>query len=347
MPKKKAQIPQYDIVSIGSAVQDIFLFLKQQDVLVLDNSENDLTRKKLLALEYGAKIHTADSARSFGGGALNSATTFGRLGFKTTVMAPLGCDDTANGIINFLKQENINTDFVTYHSRQQTGFSVLVVDSGTGEHVALVERGANNAFVFPSRLYPKAPWYYLTSLTGPDWEKVLEKIINTIKKQRIFWAWNPGNEQIARGWGLFGRYLKYCTVFILNRDEALELLSADNKEEITIEEILNSLLHWGPKMVIVTDGEDGAYYADRRQKYFIAASHDLKKVESTGAGDAFGSGFVGGLLVTKMQNIPYALQAAMANAENVVSYIGAQAGILDVAARERIIKKKKYKIKKM
>ncbi|MDP1709616.1 MAG: carbohydrate kinase family protein [Candidatus Komeilibacteria bacterium] len=344
------RLPQYDIITIGTAVQDIFLFLKERDVLVLDNPQGDLTKKKLLALEYGAKIHAARSAMCFGGGALNSAVTFSRLGLKTAVLAALGCDDNATAIVNFLKQENIDTSFITYHSRCQTGFSVLVVDAGTGEHVALVERGANNVFSFSARKrgVASAPWYYLTSLTGSSWEQVLEKITNTIKRQKLFWAWNPGNEQLARGWGLFGRYLKYCTVFILNRDEALELLRADSKEEeMSIDQILTALLHWGPKMVIVTDGQDGAYFADKRQRYHVAASSDLEVMESTGAGDAFGSGFVGGLLATKMQNIPYALQAAMANAESVISKVGAQAGILDIAARERAIKKKKYKIKKI
>lgn len=338
---------KFDIISIGAAVRDIFMFLNPADVLLLDNPADDPTRKKLLALEYGAKIHAANSKLAFGGGAINSSITFARAGLSAGVVTALGCDDTGEAIIRLLESENINHESISYHSRGQTGFSVLVVDKTTGEHVALVERGANDLFNFSARSHKlsAAPWCYLTSLTGEHWQASMDKIINVIKNNKIKLAWNPGNEQLERGWGLFGRYLKHCQLLILNRDEALALLKSDGEENNDINHILNSLLHWGVKMVIITDGPEGAYYADKHQKLHIATSRDVKVVDSTGAGDAFGSGFVSGLIATKLGNIPYALQAAMANAESVISQVGAQAGILLAKDMDGVIKKKKYKIK--
>ncbi len=340
---------KFDIITLGAAVRDIFLFLNPTDVLVLDNPAEDPTRQKLLALEYGAKIHAAGSKLAWGGGALNSAITFSRAGLTTAMVASLGCDDMAEAIVRILERENITPELLSYHSRSQTGFSVLVVDKITGEHVALVERGANDAFKFSGRTHKlsAAPWCYLTSLTGAHWPEAMGKIIDAVKQHKIKLAWNPGNEQLERGWGLFGRFLKHCAVLILNRDEALALLQSDGQENNDINHILNSLLHWGVKMVIVTDGPAGAYFADKRQKLHIAASSDVKVIDSTGAGDAFGSGFVSGLMATKAANIPYALQAAMANAESVISQIGAQAGIIYAKDLDKIIKKKRYKIKKI
>lgn len=337
------------VISVGAAVRDIFLFLKPTDVSVLDNPDQDLTCKKLLALEYGAKIHAAASKLAFGGGALNSSITFSRQGLTTEAITALGCDDTGEAIIRLLERENVNHDSISYHSRGQTGFSVLVVDKATGEHVALVERGANDLFKFSARAHKlsAAPWCYLTSLTGEHWQASMDKIISTVKNNQIKLAWNPGNEQLERGWGLFGRYLKHCALLILNRDEALGLLQSDGEENNDVNHILNSLLHWGVKMVIVTDGPEGAYYADKHQKFHIATSSDVKVVDSTGAGDAFGSGFVSGLIATKMGNIAYALQVAMANAESVISQIGAQAGIVQAKDLDKILKKKRYKIRKI
>lgn len=340
---------QFAIITIGAAVRDIFLFLNPADILLLDNSANDPRRQKLLALEYGAKIQAANSQLAFGGGAFNSATTFSRAALKTAVITALGCDDTGEAIIRLLERENINHEFVSYHSRGQTGFSVLVVDKATGEHVALVERGANDLFNFSARSHKlsSAAWCYLTSLTGEHWQASMDKIINIVKNNKIKLAWNPGNEQLERGWGLFGRFLKHCQLLILNHDEAMALIKSDGEEIKGINHTLNALLRWGVKMVIITDGPEGAYYADKHQKLHIAARGDVKVVDSTGAGDAFGSGFVSGLIATKMGNISYALQVAMANAESVISQIGAQAGIVYAKDLDKIIKKKKYKIKKI
>lgn len=193
---------KFDIITIGAAVRDIFLFLNPSDVFLFDNPNNDPTCKKLLGLEYGAKIHAASSKLAFGGGALNTAITFSRHGLATATITSLGCDDTGEAIIHLLERENINQEFVSYHSRSQTGFSVLVVDKATGEHVALVERGANDLFNFSARAHKlsSAPWCYLTSLTGEHWQVSMDKIINTVKNNKIKLAWNPGNEQLERGW---------------------------------------------------------------------------------------------------------------------------------------------------
>ena len=51
-----------------------------------------------------------------------------------------------------------------------------------------------------------------------------------------------------------------------------------------------------------------------------------KGVNTTGAGDAFGSGFVAGLMAKN--DINFALRLAAANATSVVEHIGAQEGIL-------------------
>lgn len=341
---------KYDIITIGAAVQDVFLWLQRDDVVIFDNPSGEPTRKELMALEYGAKINAARSAQSFGGGAFNTAVTFSRLGFKTGVVTALGCDDAAEAIVNSMNREGLAPDFISHHSTRRTGFSVIIEAGIEKEHVVIVERGANNLLSFsPTKKgLGSASWYYLTSLTGDSWAKTLEKIAGTVRRKKINWAWNPGNAQLAAGFGFLGRFLKHCTVFIVNRDEALELLRGEDRQtEDDIRHLLNSLLHWGPKMVIITDGRDGAYYADKQKILHVSADKDLEVVESTGAGDSFGSGFVAGLLMTKMANIPYALDAAMHNAESVLGKIGAQDGILRLDELKRLLLKKKHKIKKV
>ncbi|KKT83646.1 MAG: Carbohydrate kinase PfkB, partial [candidate division WWE3 bacterium GW2011_GWC2_44_9] len=52
--------------------------------------EVDLTKQKLLAFEYGAKIMADKIYYTFGGGGANSAVSFANLGLKTAMVAKVG-----------------------------------------------------------------------------------------------------------------------------------------------------------------------------------------------------------------------------------------------------------------
>ena len=59
---------------------------------------------------------------------------------------------------------------------------------------------------------------------------------------------------------------------------------------------------------------------------FKAGTPSILPVEKTGAGDAFGSGFLAGLL--RKDSLEYALQLATANATSCIQKIGAKNGLL-------------------
>ncbi len=75
---------------------------------------------------------------------------------------------------------------------------------------------------------------------------------------------------------------------------------------------------------VITDARNGATACDNKSFYHIGA-HDNAALERTGAGDAFASGFVAGLI--KYEHIEGALELAADNASNVVNYFGAKKGI--------------------
>jgi sugar/nucleoside kinase (ribokinase family) len=62
-----------------------------------------------------------------------------------------------------------------------------------------------------------------------------------------------------------------------------------------------------------------------------------KLVDRTGAGDAFGAGFITGLI--RRNEINYALKLASANATSVIESIGAQTGLL----KKNSFRKKRFK----
>jgi ribokinase len=84
----------------------------------------------------------------------------------------------------------------------------------------------------------------------------------------------------------------------------------------------------GPRLVVVTDGPDGAYAYDGAQRLRAPSYPDPSPpMERTGAGDAFSSTLLAAL--AKGHTLVEALQWAPVNAMRVVQQVGAQSGLLD------------------
>lgn len=324
----------YDVITIGSAVRDIFLFLDEKDAPIFDNPKKDMAREKFLGLEFGAKLEARNSAICSGGGALNSGATFSRFGLKTGALISLGSDNSADVIEAIMRKEKISRKFVVRRKDAPTGFSVLLVaGKQKRDRVVISERGASDQVNFSINKsgITNTKWYYLTALAGATWKKELLDISSAAKKHKIKLAWNPGSIQIKAGISSLSRALSYCEVLILNRDEALEL-SRDKKNNI--KNILNALLMVGPKKVIISDGINGVYYCDSKRSLHLSANESIKAKEPTGAGDALGSGFIAGLVLEK--DVESSLRFGIANSESVVQKIGAQAGIMRKDALKNI-----------
>ena len=72
-------------------------------------------------------------------------------------------------------------------------------------------------------------------------------------------AFQPGTFQIAMGAEAMAGLYRRAEVLICNREEAVEIGGGDHGQ---LSEILQSLHRLGPKIVVVTDGPEGAYASD-------------------------------------------------------------------------------------
>ncbi|MEK7496382.1 MAG: PfkB family carbohydrate kinase, partial [Patescibacteria group bacterium] len=77
---------------------------------------------------------------------------------------------------------------------------------------------------------------------------------------------------------------------------------------------------------LITDGANGAYYMNQTAIYHQSA-FKVNPVNTTGAGDAFGSGFLAGF-INSNSNAKTALHLGMLNATAVIMHNGAQKGLL-------------------
>ena len=291
------------VVCLGSVLQDIYMI-----------DHNDLGE-----IKTGEKLTIDKNSFEVGGGAVNVATNFARHGHETIVISNFGRDSAANAILNFLQNENVDTSYLNF-TRKKTGTSVILLDSETGKRTILTCRGASESFVKleASDLDLSNPdWLYVTSLNG-DMNTCL-RFFEKAKEKGIKIMWNPGMEEIAEKKKLLG-LLQDVDVLILNEKEAKTLIGGE-----ILEELLVKLARY-VKTVIITAGARGSIATNGKETYRLAEYEMKTPKDTTGAGDAFGAGFLSSTLDGK--KFKDALIFAAANATSVISYIGAQAGTL-------------------
>ena len=104
----------------------------------------------------------------------------------------------------------------------------------------------------------------------------------------------------------------------------------------TIEYLAYKLNKLGPNYVVITNGKQGAYCYHNEYMYY-AKTNNIRIVETTGAGDAFASSFLAGMI--RKDDITAAMKIATTNAESVIQHHGAKNELLSY--REILIKLKK------
>ena len=314
-------IRRYDIITFGSGLVDAFV------------SSEFKENNGRISFPLGTKILVKNIGFSTGGGGVNSAVCFSHLGLKTGFLGRIGSGYNGQIVLRELKKNNI--DFLGLQSKEHTGYSIIL--EGDKKHrTILTFKGASENLNFSEinlkKLHTK--WFYFTSLGGESFESQ-KKIAKFAKKKGIKLAYNPSSYHTKRGINYLKNILKNTYVLSLNKEEAGMLIKQGN--------LCEGLYNLGPRIVCVTDGENEGEVYDGRFLYRYLP-HKVNVRESTGAGDIFGSSFVFGLI--KLQDIGMAIRVAMINAENAIATLREKNRLLDWDELKRIIKIKKFKIKK-
>ncbi|HOK35295.1 MAG TPA: carbohydrate kinase family protein [Candidatus Pacearchaeota archaeon] len=334
----------YDIITFGSATQDIFL--KSKSFLVKE--EKKVFNQKELYVSLGSKIPVEEIDFLYGGGGANVAFTFKNQGFKVAYCGAVGKDLAGDEIKKRLTKKGISTDFLFFDKEKHTNYSVILATED--ERTILVYRGASETLANKNIPWGKlkAKWFYIAPLSG-KLAGIWEKILKFAKKNKIKIAMNPGNTQLSLPKNRLKKLLNFADVLILNQEEAS--LATDlsyNKEK----EIFKRLDEWVEGICIMTKGPFGGVVSDGKYLYNYGVLKTKKIVDRTGCGDAFGSGFVTGLIKwspkiekkTYLNQIEYAIQFGSLNAVSCLQIRGAQNGLLKKG--EDIFKFGKVKIKK-
>lgn len=307
-----AQKPK--ILAIGAAVQDVFLSHSDEFKPVSDKSAHEM----FLRLELGAKADVNNIDFTIGGGATNAAVTFARQGLHSQFMGTIGDDPAGRAVLDTLDEEGVDTSEVTYSKRYNTGYSVLLL-APNGERTILTYRGASTHYDIKNFDLKEsdADWMYVSSMAGNM--DVLDKLFDQARRLGIKIMFNPGKKELAERRKLKA-LLDDVEVLLVNREEMQQIVEGDD-----LEELVRHALNYVPT-VIVSDGPNGVIATDGKTIVRAGMYEDVKVIDRTGAGDAFGSGFLSQWAAGK--SLKESIIFASANSTSVVTKIGAKAGIL-------------------
>ena len=304
------------ILSLGSALQDIYLI--DHDDFVggkVDGAD------KLTHIDIGSKVDIDKISFEVGGGGTNAAVSFARHGHEAIFTGNIGEDPAGQAIENVLDEEGIDTSYIVHEEGAKTGVSVILLDTKSGERTILTCRGASKKF---SNLDEndldliKPDWMYVTTLRGD-----MDTLLRYFEKAHEIGCkimFNPGKLEIKEKKKLLG-LLEDVDILLVNKAEAAEIVPGK-----VLEELLAHLSAY-VKTVIITTGAMGAIATNGEETYRFGIYEDVKVKDTTGAGDAFGSGFLAHYAAGN--SFKDSLIFGSANSTSVVTKLGAKAGILD------------------
>jgi ribokinase len=301
------------IIAVGAAVQDVFLSHSDEFKPVSEKT----THEQFMKLELGAKADVNNITFSTGGGASNAAVTFARQGIDAVFMGTIGHDPAGRAVLDVLDHEGVDTSHVSFSHRHHTGYSVLLL-APTGERTILTYRGASTHYLEKDfKLKTDADWLYVSTLSGNF--EILHRLFAEASARNIKVMFNPGKKELEHPAKLKG-LLEDVEVLSVNRDEMQSIV-----EGASLEELVRHGLHYVP-VVIVSDGPNGVMASDGKTIVRAGMYQDVRVVDRTGAGDAFGSGFLSQW--AQGESLLNSIIFASANSTSVVSHIGAKTGIL-------------------
>ena len=321
-------MPVPTIVTIGKATQDVFL--KSSEAF----KEFEHKGVKYEQLPVGQKLDLEEVIFATGGNVTNAAVTFARQGLHSKYSWCLGNDPSSETILQSLDKEGVNTSHVFQGDHFSASYSAILMLVG-GERTILNYKGTMPTAASTEldlSVIDEGDWIYISSLGDME---LLERIIARAAEHNVKIMLNPAGVEL-KNTDKLKVLLEDVEVLAVNKEEAQMIVHGE-----TSEELVRHLNHFVP-VAIVSDGPNGVVASDSKKIISAGMYEDVPVVDRTGAGDAFGSGFLSQYAQDK--SLKESIIFASANSTSVVQSIGAKEGILhkDVELHDMPLTEKEF-----
>lgn len=253
-----------------------------------------------------------------GGSAANTIVGLARLGIKTAYIGKIGDDAEGSILLEDLRSEGVETRAVI-KAKGRSGTAIIFVDD-SGNRAILVDPGVNDTIRYEEidlEFAKKFRLIHLTSFICKNGFESFESQKRIVEEFELV-SFDPGLPYAERGKKEMMQILKKTTVFLPNRTEIERMFGAGYKE--AAEECLSL----GIDIVAVKLGERGCWIK-KKDKEVSIPPYRVNVVDTTGAGDAFNTGFLYGYL--KGRDIETCGKMGNYVASLCIQQIGARTGL--------------------
>ncbi len=278
----------------------------------------------LISVEESGSFAGAENFRRyFGGSPANITMNLANLGRKTALISRVGSDGLGKYLISRLKERGVDVSGISRDEKSNTTLILVTRSQESPEFLAY--RGADTNLspkqISAARI-SKARVIHLSgfALTIPRGRQTIEKVIKIAREQNKILSLDPNyRPQLWQGGEIGPEYIKNMLAEIDIVKPSLDDASFFFGER-SREAYINKFHEAGAGLVILTLGADGLLASTgESQQYLPSLAGEV--VDTTGAGDAFWSGFYAGILQQK--NLLTALKLGSAAAAEVLKQTGA------------------------
>ncbi len=286
------------------------------DIIGVGNANMDIIVKVQKLPTVDEKILAEDVKFLPGGGASNFAVACSRLGTSTGFIGCVGDDHFGKLILENFRRERVDVSHVKI-VRRNTGF-VIVISDAQGRYFMVANRGANLELK-PENLDEKyiscAKLVHGSSLRS----EIAKALGRKAKKFNVFSSIDIGAELAHLGRSEVLEVLENYDFVFLNRTSYRLIFNVN-----PVRENLLKYFPKGPKVLLITLGEDGVLVCDGKRVIHVPAVK-VKVVDTVGAGDAFAAAFL--VYFLKTEDLEIAAKYAVAAAAFKIQKIGGQKGL--------------------
>lgn len=256
-----------------------------------------------VADELGELEKVSKFTKYSAGAEMNVAVGLSRLGYNSKYSTILGVDTIADYLLNFLKKEGVDTDYVYSNSEYLTGFMFKSkVEDGDPKVSYFRKNSACSHFNLEQAKCIDITNIDLLHTTGIFMaisESACEVLFDLKEKAKKSGKvvtfdpnlrptlWKSKEEMIKKT----NEFAKDCDYILPGISEG-EILTGSSEPS----EIADFYINLGVKNVIVKVGAKGAYYkTSSGQEGFVDGFKVSKVVDTVGAGDGFATGIISGI----------------------------------------------------
>lgn len=257
----------------------------------------------------GETLHLQNAQKIYGGGkGANQALATARSNAQTTFISKIGTEGDADFMLEDFEEAHMNTDYIMTTDTAQTGQAFITIDAN-GQNTILVYGGANME-LNDTDVNKAADAIAEADYIIAQLEVAVPAIISAFKIARennVTTILNP-----APASELSKDLLTLTDIIVPNETEAELLSGIAVTDRASMHQNAEYFLSLGMKVVIITLGEQGTYYATANSAGLIP-SFKVKAIDTTAAGDTFIGAFASRLNMTDFnieESITYANKAA-------------------------------------